>query len=73
MSADVPVRVDVPGPGLTARRTWRCALPEGEASIPCGGTHVRRTGELGGITVTLEAGEQSLTMRTTVTPGRRFG
>ncbi|MGI5274462.1 metal-dependent hydrolase [Nonomuraea sp. CA-218870] len=68
VSADAPVRLDVPGPELTARRTWHCALPEGEASIPCGGTHVRRTGELGEITVTLEAGEQALTMRTTVTP-----
>ncbi|MFG1942463.1 metal-dependent hydrolase [Nonomuraea sp. NPDC048826] len=68
VSADAPVRIDVPGPGLTARRTWRCALPEGEASIPCGGTHLRSTGELGEVTVTLETGEQSLTMRTTVTP-----
>ncbi len=67
VAADAPVRIDVPGPGLTARRTWHCALPGGEASIPCGGTHVRSTGELGEVTVTLETGEQSLTMRTTVT------
>ncbi|MFI6910086.1 metal-dependent hydrolase [Nonomuraea sp. NPDC050394] len=66
VAADVPVWVDVPGPGLTARRTWHCALPEGEASIPCGGTHVRRTSELGDVTVALELGEQSLTMKTRV-------
>ncbi|MFD2349910.1 hypothetical protein ACFSTC_11925 [Nonomuraea ferruginea] len=29
---------------------------------------MRSTGELGEVTVTLETGEQSLTMRTTVTP-----
>ncbi|GAA0911281.1 metal-dependent hydrolase [Nonomuraea longicatena] len=66
VEADAPIWVDVPGPGLTARRTWRCGLPEGEASIPCGGTHVERTSRLGAVTVALEAGEQSLTMRTTV-------
>ncbi|MBB5083813.1 metal-dependent hydrolase [Nonomuraea endophytica] len=66
VAADVPVWIDVPGPGLTARRTWHCALPEGEASIPCGGTHVRRTSELGSVTVALELGEQALTMRTFV-------
>ncbi|MFI6291706.1 metal-dependent hydrolase [Nonomuraea sp. NPDC050790] len=69
VAADVPVWIDVPGPGLTARRTWHCALPEGEASIPCGGTHVRRTSELGSVTVALELGEQSLTMDTVVSTG----
>jgi len=68
VAADAPVRLEIPGPGLTARRTWRCDLPEGEASIPCGGTHVRSTGELGAVTVELEPGDQALTMRTTVTP-----
>lgn len=68
VAADVPVWVDVPGPELTARRTWHCSLPEGEVSIPCGGTHVRSTGELGAVAVTLEPGESELTMRTTVRP-----
>jgi alanyl-tRNA synthetase len=27
---------------LEERRTWSCELPEGTASFPCGGTHVRR-------------------------------
>jgi alanyl-tRNA synthetase len=68
VTAGAPVRIDVPGPELTARRTWHCALPEGEASIPCGGTHVRDAAELGGVTVELILDGQSLSMRTTVTP-----
>jgi alanyl-tRNA synthetase len=28
--------------GLRERRTWSCALPEGTASFPCGGTHPGR-------------------------------
>lgn len=64
VAADAPVRVAVPGPGLTARRTWHCSLPEGEAAIPCGGTHVRRTGELGTVEVALSLDDATLTMRT---------
>ncbi|WP_113702984.1 metal-dependent hydrolase [Nonomuraea lactucae] len=69
VAADAPVRIDVPGPGLTARRTWHCALPDGAASIPCGGTHVARTSELGGVTVALSLSPDGseLTTRTTVT------
>ncbi|GAA1620359.1 hypothetical protein GCM10009733_016000 [Nonomuraea maheshkhaliensis] len=68
VAAGAPVRLEVPGPELTARRTWHCALPEGEASIPCGGTHVSRTSELGGVEVSLAFApeEATLTMRTTV-------
>ncbi|MEU7892007.1 metal-dependent hydrolase [Nonomuraea sp. NPDC049152] len=71
VGADAPVWIDVPGPGLTARRTWHCALPEGEVSIPCGGTHVERTSRLGSVTVALSLSEDgsALTMRTTVAPG----
>ncbi|MBG0812801.1 metal-dependent hydrolase [Planomonospora sp. ID82291] len=53
-AADAPVWIDGPGPELTARRTWHCALPGGEATIPCGGTHLSRTSELGAVTVALE-------------------
>ncbi|TDD44869.1 metal-dependent hydrolase [Nonomuraea terrae] len=63
--ADAPVRVEVPGPELTARRTWHCSLPDGEASIPCGGTHVRHTSELGRVEVALTLDDAALTMRTT--------
>ncbi|MBF8193581.1 metal-dependent hydrolase [Nonomuraea sp. K274] len=65
VAAGAPVRLDVPGLGLTARRTWHCSLPDGEASIPCGGTHVRHTAELGRAEVTLTLDEAALTMRTT--------
>ncbi|NRQ33013.1 metal-dependent hydrolase [Nonomuraea sp. NN258] len=65
VAADAPVWLDVPDAALTARRTWHCSLPEGEASIPCGGTHVGRTGELERVGVTLTLEEQALTMRTT--------
>lgn len=68
VAAGAPVRLEVPGPELRARRTWHCALPEGEASIPCGGTHVSRTSELAGVEVSLAYApeESALTMRTTV-------
>ncbi|GLW13031.1 hypothetical protein Misp01_81590 [Microtetraspora sp. NBRC 13810] len=67
ISGDAPVRLGVPGPELTARRTWHCALPEGEAVIPCGGTHLRRTSELSAVTAAFELSEDGtqLTMRTT--------
>ncbi|MFC4061030.1 metal-dependent hydrolase [Planomonospora corallina] len=66
-AADAPVWIDSPGPELTARRTWHCGLPGGEASIPCGGTHLSRTSELGTVAVALElsADGSELTMRTT--------
>lgn len=70
VAIDAPVRIDSPGPELTARRTWHCALPEGEASIPCGGTHVTGTGALGRAEVGLElsADGSALTMHTRVEP-----
>ncbi|MFJ2032763.1 metal-dependent hydrolase [Streptosporangium sp. NPDC087985] len=54
IAADAPVWVDSPGPELTARRTWHCGLPDGEVAIPCGGTHLSRTSELGSVVATLE-------------------
>ncbi|RBQ19859.1 metal-dependent hydrolase [Spongiactinospora rosea] len=68
IAADAPVRIDAPGPDLAARRTWRCALPEGEAAIPCGGTHLTGTGLLKAVDVTLDLSTDGaeLTMRTTV-------
>ncbi|MEU4405703.1 metal-dependent hydrolase [Streptosporangium sp. NPDC023963] len=70
IAAGAAVRVDSPGPELTARRTWHCALPEAEVSIPCGGTHLSSTAELGTISVTLDlsADGSELTMRTTTGP-----
>ncbi|WP_229811029.1 metal-dependent hydrolase [Streptosporangium pseudovulgare] len=67
VAADAPVWIDSPGPELTARRTWHCGLPGAEVSIPCGGTHLSRTSELGAVAVALDLSEDGaeLTMRTT--------
>ncbi len=67
VAADAPVGVHSPGPELTARRSWHCSLPEGEAGIPCGGTHVTSTGRLGSVHVRLDlsADGTALTMHTT--------
>ncbi|MDH6120110.1 alanyl-tRNA synthetase [Kitasatospora sp. GAS204A] len=46
VAADAPVRIEVPGPELTARRRWHCELPAGSATIACGGTHLHRLGQL---------------------------
>lgn len=55
---------------LSARRSWVCALPQGEAHIPCGGTHLTGLDEVDTIRVALDAGPVDggleLRMRTTV-------
>ena len=70
IEADAPVRVDRDGDRLTDRRLWVCTLPQGEVSIPCGGTHASALGELGalraGLTLTDEGGTAVLTMTTGV-------
>ncbi|MER7213461.1 metal-dependent hydrolase [Streptosporangium sp. NPDC000239] len=67
VAADAEVRIESPGRELTARRTWRCGLPEGEVTIPCGGTHLPSTSRLGAVTVSFELSQDGteLTMRTT--------
>lgn len=61
IAADAPVRVEVFGgektAQLTARREWVCDLPEGTASIFCGGTHLARLGELAALQTTLSLSE----------------
>lgn len=61
IAADSPVRVEVLGgeksAQLTARREWVCDLPEGTASIFCGGTHLARLGELDALQTTLSLSE----------------
>lgn len=57
LAADAPVRVDAPGPELTARRQWVCELPETTVSIFCGGTHVGRLGELASLTAEIALNE----------------
>lgn len=53
VAGGAPVRIDRDGERLTDRRYWVASLPDGEASIPCGGTHVASLAELGGLTVSL--------------------
>jgi alanyl-tRNA synthetase len=71
VSSDAPVRIEAPEPGLSARRTWVCALPDGEARIPCGGTHVEALGALGAVSVRFDVvdaeGARTVTMHTTAT------
>lgn len=71
IATGAPVRVDAPDPRLSARRTWVCELPEGEARIPCGGTHLDSLAELTRVAVRFDVedvpGARSVTMHTTAT------
>ncbi|MBT2485548.1 MULTISPECIES: hypothetical protein [unclassified Microbacterium] len=61
--------IETDGPTIVDRRRWRCELPEGEAVILCGGTHVESLAEFASIAVTLHLSDpQLLVMTTTVTP-----
>lgn len=53
LETDAAVDIEVPDMALTARRVWHCALPEGDAHIPCGGTHLAHLGELDSLAVEL--------------------
>ncbi|NUS55817.1 MAG: metal-dependent hydrolase [Streptomycetaceae bacterium] len=70
LATGAPVRIEVPDPALTARRVWHCALPEGDAHIPCGGSHVRSLAELASISVELDLSEDGteFAVRTAVVP-----
>lgn len=45
------VRIERDGTLLADRRTWVCALPGGDARIPCGGTHITSLAALRAVTV----------------------
>jgi alanyl-tRNA synthetase len=66
------IRIDRDGDGLGDRRRWVCELPGGDATIPCGGTHLTSLGELASVTVALERqdadGAVTLVMHTTAAP-----
>lgn len=66
------VRIDTDGPGLSDRRRWTCELPEGLATIPCGGTHPTSLSDLVDPTVAIAVedvpGARLVTMTTTLTP-----
>lgn len=70
IAADSRVHVDTPGPELTARRRWVCALPEGTASIDCGGTHLSHLGELSSLTTTLSLSEDGTELVAVTVPKR---
>ncbi|GAA1529350.1 alanyl-tRNA synthetase [Microbacterium ginsengiterrae] len=61
--------IETDGPTIIDRRRWRCELPEGDAVMLCGGTHVYSLSTFGSITVGLEMRDpQTLVMTTTVPP-----
>lgn len=61
--------IETEGNTIADRRTWHCALPAGEASFLCGGTHVDSLEEFASITVALDLSDpQLLVMTTTVVP-----
>ncbi|MFJ8431883.1 metal-dependent hydrolase [Kitasatospora sp. NPDC094019] len=70
VAVDAPVRVDVPGPELTARREWHCELPEGAARIFCGGTHLHRLGELAELRTELRLSEDGSELVAVTRPKR---
>jgi len=62
-------RIETEGPTIVDRRRWHCELPDGEAVILCGGTHVASLAEFASISVTLDLTDpQLLVMTTTAVP-----
>jgi len=62
-------RIEVEGPRIVDRRTWRCVLPEGDVGFLCGGTHVHSLAEFSSIGVALDLSDpQLLVMTTTAAP-----
>jgi alanyl-tRNA synthetase len=72
IAADATVRVDRDGDRLTDRRRWVCTLPEGEVSIPCGGTHASAVRELGALQAALTLSDDAGTTVLTMTTGQRI-
>ncbi|MBR7836696.1 metal-dependent hydrolase [Actinospica durhamensis] len=75
IAADAAVRVELVGgeksAKLTARRAWVCDLPEGTASIFCGGTHLDRLGELAGLHCSLSLSEDGTELVAVTVPKPR--
>lgn len=65
VAAGAPSRIETDGPAITDRRRWVCELPEGTASILCGGTHVTSTADFAAIRVTLDLSDPQLLVMTT--------
>lgn len=64
LSTGAPVEVITPGALLTDKRQWMCALPDGEASVACGGTHLNSLKQLRSLTVSVDAAETGMTVTT---------
>jgi alanyl-tRNA synthetase len=77
IAAGSAVRIERDDQGLSARRSWVCALPEGDVRIPCGGTHVASLAELGAVTTRFrtepQKGGVGLRMTTRVTAEEERG
>lgn len=70
VGADAPVRIETRGPALTDRRQWVCELPASTASIPCGGTHLNRLGEVLAWTASLSLSDDGAELVAITTPKR---
>lgn len=69
VSSGASSRIVVDGPTIVDRRRWECELPEGTASILCGGTHAASLAEFSSISVSLDLSDpQLLVMTTTAVP-----
>jgi alanyl-tRNA synthetase len=59
-------RIEAEGTTIVDRRRWHCELPEGEAVILCGGTHVASLSEFASISVSLDLTDPQLLVMKTV-------
>lgn len=57
--------IETDGLSIIERRRWRCGLPEGDAVMLCGGTHVSSLREFESISVALEISDPQLLVMTT--------
>lgn len=69
VEAGAPSRIDTEGTTIAARRSWVCALPEGTATLLCGGTHVASTTAFERITVSLTMADPHTLVMTTSAVG----
>jgi alanyl-tRNA synthetase len=62
------VQMVAESPSLNARRYWEASLADGNVRIPCGGTHVKSSNEIGTVAITFDRDqiEPELTIRTSV-------
>lgn len=70
VAADSAVAIEAPGPELTARRRWSATLPEGSASLFCGGTHLSHLGELAELRTELTLSEDGAELTARTVPKR---